>query len=222
MERIVALSTNDVALLLDLLGRHRHLLDRLTRLPVDRTAVGVARHLGRTDPLPTPRLIAGEFHFAQDHALIHEPLERLGTTHVAAVVEHLVPEPRVEQVQHGVLRAAHVQIDRHPGPFFRGIDKARVVPRIDEPQVVPAGAGPLRHRVGFALVPPPVDHRIEPRLRAPSSTAVRADRAVCSRPGAAGRPATRTVHGPQQAGRVARRRPIRAGSGTARPRTAGG
>ena len=60
---------------------------------------------------------------AEDHALVHELLERLGGADDAAVVEHLVPEARVEQVQHGVLGAADVQVDRHPGLFDRRIDR---------------------------------------------------------------------------------------------------
>ena len=60
---------------------------------------------------------------AQDHPLVHQLLKRLGRADDAAVEEHLVPEPRVEQVQHRVLRAADVQIDRHPGLFDRRIDQ---------------------------------------------------------------------------------------------------
>ena len=37
--------------------------------------------------------------------------ERLRRAHVAEVVEHLVPEPRVQQVQHRVLGPADVQVD---------------------------------------------------------------------------------------------------------------
>jgi hypothetical protein len=50
----------------------------------------------------------------QDHALVEQLLERLLGEHQAAVVEHLVPEAGVEQVQHRVLDAADVEIDRHP------------------------------------------------------------------------------------------------------------
>ena len=47
---------------------------------------------------------------AEDESLIHEPLERLGRGDVAEVVQHLVPKPFVEQMQHGVLGAADIQI----------------------------------------------------------------------------------------------------------------
>ena len=42
---------------------------------------------------------------------------------------------------------------------------ALVVLRIEKPQVVPARAGPLRHRVRFALVALAVDDRVEPVVR---------------------------------------------------------
>ena len=83
---------------------------------------------------------------------------------MAQVVEHLLPEPGVQQVQHRVLHTADVQVDT------AGIDRAvlgraraqpvLLVVRVDEPlavgrihvaQLIPAGACPVRHRVG---VPP--------------------------------------------------------------------
>ena len=42
---------------------------------------------------------------------IHQALEGLRRGDVAEIEEHLVPEARVEQVQHGVLGAADVEID---------------------------------------------------------------------------------------------------------------
>ena len=51
---------------------------------------------------------------AEDHPLVDELHERLGVLHEAEVEEHLVPEARVEQVQHRVLGAADVEVDRHP------------------------------------------------------------------------------------------------------------
>jgi hypothetical protein len=86
-------------------------------------------------------------------------LERLGRGDVAEVVEDLVPEARVEQVQHRVLGAADVEVDAasssalllRPGRLGRcGVDVA---------QVVPARAGPLRHRVGLARARLPVGGR---------------------------------------------------------------
>ncbi len=46
-----------------------------------------------------------------DHALVEQLVERFGGIHVAEVEQHLVPEARVQQVQHGVLHAADVQVD---------------------------------------------------------------------------------------------------------------
>jgi hypothetical protein len=51
---------------------------------------------------------------AEDEALVDETLERLGRGDVAEIEEHLVPEAGVEQVEHGVLGAADVEID-HAG-----------------------------------------------------------------------------------------------------------
>ena len=77
---------------------------------------------------------------------------------MAEVVEDLVPEPGVEEMQYGVLGAADIQVDaawlgiaRHP--VFVGLfaDKALGICGIAETQVIPAGAGPLRHGVGLTL-----------------------------------------------------------------------
>ena len=51
---------------------------------------------------------------AEDEALVDESLERLGRGDVAEIEEHLVPEAGVEQVKHGVLGAADVEVD-HAG-----------------------------------------------------------------------------------------------------------
>ena len=45
--------------------------------------------------------------------------------------------------------SADVEIHRHPVPFLLWINELRGVLGIDEPQVIPARPGPLRHRVGF-------------------------------------------------------------------------
>jgi hypothetical protein len=76
-------------------------------------------------------------------------------------VQDLVPEPRVQQVQDGVLDAADVQVDAagvtgargvraQPVALDLGVDEALVVLRVEVAQLVPARAGPLRHRVGLA------------------------------------------------------------------------
>ena len=53
--------------------------------------------------------------FAEDQALVDELEERLRGGDVAQVEEHLVPEPGVEQMQHGVFGAADVEIDARRG-----------------------------------------------------------------------------------------------------------
>src|ERR1043165_8798665 len=52
-------------------------------------------------------------------------------------------------MQHGMFTAADVEIHRHPITLLLGIDELSLILRIDKSQIVPAGAGPLRHRVGF-------------------------------------------------------------------------
>jgi hypothetical protein len=56
----------------------------------------------------------------EDVALVEQPAERLLELTVAEVVQHLVPEPRVQQVQHRVLDAADVQVDAARWPSWRG------------------------------------------------------------------------------------------------------
>ena len=67
----------------------------------------------------------GVLDLAEDHALVDELPERLLGRDDARVVEHFVPEPGVEQVQHGVLGPADVEIDRHPVLLLRRVDEAR-------------------------------------------------------------------------------------------------
>jgi len=43
-------------------------------------------------------------------------------------------------------------VDRHPRLFDLRIDQGLVGAGVEKPQIVPARAGPLRHRVGFSLV----------------------------------------------------------------------
>ena len=106
-----------------LVGGH-HVAQRLAHLPVlaaDRLAVPretgavrvlddlLGRHVGAA------RVGVGE---GLDVALVEQPAERLLGADVAQVVQHLVPEPGVQQVQHRVLHAADVQVDaaRVAGP----------------------------------------------------------------------------------------------------------
>ena len=77
------------------------------------------------------------------------------------IKEHLVPEARVEQVQHGVLHAADVQVHAarvvlaaRAGPVALVLDIAErlIVGRVDVAHLIPGRARPLRHDVGVAVV----------------------------------------------------------------------
>ena len=105
-------------------------------------------------PYPASLLvaIAGVFRLSQDHPLIDQLLKRLGRADEAAIKKHLVPEPAVEQVQHGVLGPADVKIHGQPVSLLFRVPRQLVVVGVDVPQIVPARAGPLRHRVGLAPV----------------------------------------------------------------------
>jgi len=61
-----------------------------------------------------------------------------GLRDVAEIEQYLVPEPRIEQVEHGMLRAADIQIDRSPVLFLVRTDECLGVLRIDITEVVPA------------------------------------------------------------------------------------
>ena len=66
-------------------------------------------------------------------------------------------------MQHGVLDTAHVQVNpavaggcvrgHHPVPLNRRVHQLPGVGRVKIAQAIPAGSGPLRHRVEFAAVP---------------------------------------------------------------------
>ena len=92
----------------------------------------------------------GVLHLAEDHALRDQPLERLLRGHRADVVQHLVPESSVQEVQHRVLRAAHVEVHGHPVLLQAAVHHRVLVLGVDETEVVPARPGPLGHGVGLA------------------------------------------------------------------------
>ena len=152
-----------------LVGRH-HVVQRLAHLPVLTTD-------GRAVPRETTvralhDLLGWHVEAARvgvgvglDVALVEQPPERLHRADLAQVEQHLLPHPRVQQVQHRVLDAADVQVDAagvagpgrvgtHPVLLDLGIDEPLVVLRVQVAQVVPARARPLRHRVGLAPVLP--------------------------------------------------------------------
>ena len=85
-----------------------------------------------------------------EHPLMEQPAEGFRRAHVAEVEEHLVPEPRVQQVKHRMLGTAHVQVDAarveaaiaalalQPVALGLGGEHARTVRGIAVAQVVPA------------------------------------------------------------------------------------
>src|SRR5579875_2913808 len=85
-----------------------------------------------------PAALAHLFAVVEERPLIEEARERLRRprrpTHVD---EELVEEARVEQVEHRVLGAADILIDRHPGPDARRIPGSVFVMRIDIANEVP-------------------------------------------------------------------------------------
>ncbi len=64
-----------------------------------------------------------------DLALIQQPGERLTEVHHAHVLQHLDEEPAVQQVQDGVLDAAHVQVGRGPAAHRGHIERPVLVVR---------------------------------------------------------------------------------------------
>ena len=46
--------------------------------------------------------------------LVDQLVERFLRSHDADIVQHLMPEPRIQQMKHRMLRAADIQIDRQP------------------------------------------------------------------------------------------------------------
>ena len=152
----------------DLLGRHGVLeaLAHLAPVAGDRTAL-VGRVAVVVDDDVVGRhvdaalvLVGGGEHVA----LVEQPGVRLRRRQVAEVEQHLVPEAGVQQVQHGVLDAADVEVDAagmvgahvgaraHPVALDRRIDERLVVGRVAVAQLVPARTGPLRHHVGVAAI----------------------------------------------------------------------
>ena len=99
-----------------------------------------------------------------NHALIEQLVERFRRADKAQIVQDLVPEARIQQVQHRVLHAADVQVDA--AGFTRGLVVVRAHPivelvglhhvlgvfGVDVAHVIPAGASPIRHRVRVAMV----------------------------------------------------------------------
>ncbi len=79
--------------------------------------------------------------------------EWLGVPDDTEVEENLVPEAGVQEVQYRVLAAADVEVDGHPFVVAARAPGFGVVAGVEVTQVVPARAGPLRHRVRLPRVP---------------------------------------------------------------------
>ena len=87
---------------------------------------------------------------AHDEALVEEFLERFGGRQDADLVKEAVPEACVQQVEHGMLGAADIEVRAAP-VFEVGLGgESLSVLGVDVAQVIPAGASPLGHGVGFA------------------------------------------------------------------------
>ena len=175
----------------------------------------------------------------QHVALVEQAGVRLLRRQVTEVEQHLVPEAGVQQVQHGVLDAADVEVDATgmvgahvgagPGPvgLDRRVDERVLVGRVEVAQLVPARAGPLRHHVRVAAVHlrsvAEVERDLDPvgsggRAGSPDWRTRRRDRTCAARTSRsrAARPAASS-----RAARAGCRRRRRR-SGTARPSSAGG
>ena len=127
-QRVGAVCRNDVVGIDDVEARLRHLIDLL----------GYRHVAGEMAPLALNhflRLVVSAGGVAigegQDHPLIEQLPERLLRRDDADVVEHLVPEARIQEVEHRMLRAADIEIDWHPIPLLHGINQRPVVVRID-------------------------------------------------------------------------------------------
>ena len=146
-------------------------------LPLPREPVlGVALDLGGGHVGPAGVLV-GE---GLDVALVEEPVEGLHGGRVPEVEEDLLPEAGVQQVQHRVLHAPHVQVDAaggprrarpHPVGLVGGVGEGPVVVGVRVADLVGARTRPVRHRVRVAVVGlkalTEVEPDTQPFLRAP-------------------------------------------------------
>ena len=153
-------------------------LERLAHLPVflEHLDLGGVRAGGGVGPVVLPVALG---HLGRGHVdaagvgvgegldvpLVEQAPVGLLAGDVAEVEQDLVPEPRVQQVQHGVLDAAHVEVHAarvagavdlgaRAGPVALVLDRAELlgVGGVDVAQLVPTGAGPVGHDVGVAGV----------------------------------------------------------------------
>ena len=175
----------------------------------------------------------------EDVTLVEQARVGLFRRQVPEVVQHLVPEAGIQQVQHGVLDAADVEVDAagvigpnvgaraHPVRLDGRVDEHLVVRRVGVAQLVPARARPLRHHVGVAPVQlrpvAEVELDVHPRFES-IERALRVGELVVgverARREAVGVRAAR--RGASRRAARAAGRPRRTRSGTAHPSSAGG
>ena len=151
-----------VSVFFDFVGSN---LDGRERSPIgfpQRLPVRIRHHIRSGNPGLILILPPGVFHFPENHALIHELSKRLRGAQIATIEKYLVPKSRIEQVENRVFRSTNVEIDRHPPFFFFLVDEDFIIFRIDKAEIVPTGASPLGHGIGFSAIPFSIDHRIKP------------------------------------------------------------
>ena len=85
-----------------------------------------------------------------DHPLVEEPGERLAERAHAHLVHDLGEEPRVEEVEHGMLDAADVLVDGQPVVGDGALERLLVVGRIGIADEVPGRVDERVHRVRLA------------------------------------------------------------------------
>src|SRR6202041_3418399 len=78
----------------------------------------------------------------EDDALVKQLREGLVRRNRPDVEQDLVPEPGVEEVEDGMLRAADVEVRCPPSRERGGRGERLVVPWVREPEVIPARSGP--------------------------------------------------------------------------------
>ena len=140
-------------------------------MPNDALLVPVGRLLERPhEQLPEPQRVGtvlvdhrvGRDHVAlalghllavagPDHSLVAQDRERFLEVDQPGVEHHLGPHPRVQQMHHGVLGTADVEIDRQPVIRHRALERRAVVMWRGEAQKVPRRTGEAVERVGLAL-----------------------------------------------------------------------
>ncbi len=110
-------------------------------------------------------LALGHLRAAEDHhALIDQAGERFGEVHQPHVVQGLRDEPRVQQVEDGVLDAADVEVHGRPLRRLARRERGVRVPRRQESQEVP---GAVHERVHGVRVAPSRRTRLGIRRRDP-------------------------------------------------------